>query len=132
MNYSTNIVINLTQHIATYEQIVDGVVEPSNIAKEKINKYLTFNDLPTLHDLRKRASILTNIAKHECIKYQTNLVMIGGAPYIMGILEEALKLRGMLPVYSFSIKHVIEEIQEDGTIIKRTVFEHIGFIKPYV
>ena len=55
--------------------------------------------------------------------------MIGGAPYLMGALEVALKKVGIQPVYSFSERVSKEVVLEDGTTQKTSVFCHKGFIE---
>lgn len=55
--------------------------------------------------------------------------MIGGAPYLMGTLEKALKDKGITPLYSFSERVSIEVVREDETTQKTSVFQHKGFIE---
>jgi hypothetical protein len=57
--------------------------------------------------------------------------MIGGAPYLMAPLERALRRKRITPLYAFSERRSTEEKGNDGEIIKRTVFKHIGFVGEY-
>ena len=111
-------ILNLTQHLASQEQIEEGVVEPKN--KDFVKELLTFDELPTKEEIQKRATELTKIAMNEGYKK----VMIGGAPYLMGMLELTLKSQGIQSVYAFS-KRV--SIEKDG--VKTSVFKHIGFVE---
>jgi len=50
--------------------------------------------------------------------------MIGGAPYLMGILEECLRDKGIKPLYSFSVRKSVERTLEDGSVVKEAIFKH--------
>ena len=116
-------IINLTQHTATADQVAEGVVElPEEFAKA-VRELLTFNELPTREVLVVRANLIAEVAEFLGHKQ----AMIGGAPYLMPLLEEALKLRGVQPMYAFSTRKSIEETI-GGEVIKRTVFAHLGFV----
>ena len=54
--------------------------------------------------------------------------MIGGAPFLMGALESALLDYGITPVYAFSKRESVEEVQKDGSVKKINIFRHAGFI----
>lgn len=118
------IILNLTQHKASAAQIKQGVFEPAN--KAMVEELLLFTELPTTEDVLRRAKALANLV----IKFEghTGKVMIGGAPYLMGPLEAALKEVGCVPVYAFSNRESIEE-EVEGKLIKRTVFVHKGFVE---
>jgi hypothetical protein len=119
-------VINLTQHTATPDQIEAGVVEPKN--KEQIKRVLTFNNLPSKEEVETKAMELVDIAKKECVRINTDKVMVGGAPFLMPVLDKLLRQEGITPLYAFS-KRVTEEVmQEDGTVRKVQVFKHEGFV----
>lgn len=116
-------ILNLTQHKASLEQVETGVVEPC--CKEVVIDLLTFKGLPTKEDILERAEQLAEIAK----EYHYSKVMIGGALWLMGPLEEALKKRGIQPLYAYSKRDCVEEPQEDGSVKKTMVFKHLGFIE---
>ena len=116
-------IINLTQHQATAAQAAEGVFEPKD--KTAVQQLLTFEDLPTKEDIVARAEALADIAKAE----NAENAMIGGAPYLMGALENALKGRGIQPLYAFSVRESIEEHLPTGEVIKKNVFRHLGFVE---
>ena len=116
-------IINLTQHMATADQSEEGVFEPQN--KATVQQLLTFEDLPTKEDIKARAEALAQIAEAE----NASKAMVGGAPYLMGALENALKERAIKPLYAFSIRESIEEILPTGEVIKKNVFRHLGFVE---
>ncbi len=116
--------LNLTQHPATPEQVAAGVVEPEN--KERVRDLLTFNNLPDFGELVERAGKLARIAKDA----GAEAAMIGGAPFFMRALENALVSLGIRPVYAFSTREVVEEVQEDGSVRKTAIFRHKGFVYP--
>ena len=119
-------IMNLTQHIPTYEQIKAGV-ENVDERHEEIKKLLTFEEIPDINEMGERAEKLVQIVKDEIV---FDTALIGGAPYFMSILEKVLKKHGIKPVYSFS-KRMVEEVLDEktGKVIKKTIFKHIGFIE---
>ena len=120
-------IINLTQHNATADQIAAGVVEPDAASKALIQKLLTFNDLPSAWVIEHRASALADLV--DRMSGGATRVMIGGAPYLMGALERELKERGHRPVYAFSQRESVDQIQDDGTTRKVAIFRHLGFVE---
>ena len=129
-------ILNLTQHVATDEQKAQLVVEP-RMTKEKIKKLLTFEEIPTKEEIESRATKLAEIAVSEASMYAGDTdneiwitrVMIGGAPYLMGALEKALRECGFTPVYAFSKRESEEITQPDGSVRKVQVFRHCGFVE---
>ncbi len=129
-------ILNLTQHNTTDEQAAQLVVPP-RMTKEKIRKLLTFEEIPTREEIEARAEELARIASSEASFYAGDTdntiwvtrVMIGGAPYLMGALERALRERGFTPVYAFSRRESEEIPQPDGSVKKIQVFRHAGFVE---
>jgi hypothetical protein len=130
------VIINLTQHPATPEQISLGVVEPKR--KSMIIRWLTFDEIPTIEEIRKHARQLAALAQWEYVDLIQEKkipedsdvrIMIGGAPFLMAPLEQVLCEIGLRVVYAFS-KRVCEETPKpDGTVEKREIFKHAGFIE---
>lgn len=116
-------IINLTQHEATMDQAKNGVFEPQN--KIEVQGLLTFDNLPQQTEIKARAFALAKIAEEE----RATSAMIGGAPYLMGALENALKERGIQPLYAFSVRESIEEHLPTGEVIKKNIFKHLGFVE---
>ena len=116
-------IINLTQHLATPEQIEAGVYEPKN--KDSVIKNLTFAKLPNRIGILVRAVNLANLAKKE----GAECAMIGGAPYLMSALEKALMANQIKPVYAFTKRESVEITDADGSVKKTSVFKHAGFIE---
>lgn len=124
-------ILNLTQHNATTEQIAAGVVEPHHKGhKEAIRGLLTFDSPPSREAMRGRAERLAKIAvKYTRGKSPVRRAMIGGAPFFMAHLEQALRDYGIQPVYAFSVREVVEETQQDGSVRKVAVFRHAGWVE---
>ena len=118
-------ILNLTQHLATPEQVMQGVIDAPEKEMEAIKRLLTFDTLPTEQDILDRAKGLAQIAVDLGFSY----AMIGGAPYLMRALENALCLRGIAPMYAFSVRESKEVQVENGQVVKTNVFKHIGFIE---
>lgn len=78
-------ILNLTQHPATEDQLAHNVVEPKN--KDMVIHYLTYNTIPTFNQMASNARALARI----CIDEGYVMAMIGGAPFFMPVLEEVLK-----------------------------------------
>ena len=129
-------ILNLTQHNVTDEQKAQLVVEP-RMTKEKIKKLLTFEEIPTKEEIESRATKLAEIAVSEASMYAGETdnvvwitrVMLGGAPYLMGALEKAVRECGFTPVYAFSQRESEEITQPDGSVRKVQVFRHCGFVE---
>ena len=118
-------ILNLTQHQATTEQISAGVIEPEVTDKKTICSLLTFEEIPSKSDLENRANALVAfVTKMGCRK-----AMVGGAPYLMSYLESALKSKGISPVYAFSKRESIDQPQPDGSVKKVAVFRHAGWVE---
>lgn len=125
-----NAIINLTQHAATPEQINAGVIEPAPEDKKIIQTSLTFEELPSAEELEWRAyGLATLVTNMGAANASHHTVMIGGAPFFMSFLEKALKAQGHRPVYAFSRRESVDQVLEDGTVRKTSVFKHLGFVE---
>ena len=114
-------IINLTQHDASEEQNLAGVFDLTPAGKTKVRELLTFKKIPTVLEMHRRTRALVEIADATAADF----AMIGGAPFFMGALEEALCRADIMPLYAFS-RRVAEE-KPDGT--KTSVFRHAGFVE---
>jgi hypothetical protein len=129
-------ILNLTQHVVTPEQEAQLVVEP-RMCKTEIRELLTFEEIPSKEEIEVRANKLAEIAVSEASMYAGDTdnevwitrVMLGGAPYLMGALEKAVRECGFTPVYAFSKRESEEIPQPDGSVRKVQVFRHIGFVE---
>ena len=120
-------IINLTQHTFTPEQAMDlreRGIEIVDGDSDRIKRYLTFNSLPDEDDLNYSAWHLAKLANEAGV----DVAMIGGAPYFMPYLEEALKERGIKPIYAFTMREAEERLQIDGSVEKVSVFKHKGWV----
>lgn len=122
-------ILNLTQHKATPEQIAQGVVDLPEESRAELARLLTFEDLPeaSLMELRA-AEIARSIKSGSWGGATASRVMIGGAPFFMPYLTEALKRHGIHAVYAFSVRESAEKVV-DGKTIKSSVFKHVGFVE---
>ena len=121
--------LNLTQHQAQPEQVANGVLDLEEGEKENLKSLLTFDDLPDSKELLLRAQKIAELASREfCEDDRPWQAMIGGAPYLMAPLERALRARGIQPLYAFSKRESVETIQPDGTVHKKSIFRHLGFV----
>lgn len=125
-------ILNLTQHAATAEQLAAGVVDLEGGQLQELKKLLNFNSLPTRQDVRQVACaigwLVDTVLRGVKPRPQHPVAMIGGAPFLMPALEEALADRNVRPVYAFSRRESVEEIQADGSVRKTAVFRHAGFV----
>jgi hypothetical protein len=125
-------IINLTQHTATPDQIQTGVIDLPEAHRSKMLNLITFDDLPTKEDMTHRAKFLSELVSNFCFENEINdsvSVMIGGAPYFMTHLEKEFKMNKHEVLYAFSKRVSEEQIQEDGTVKKISFFKHVGFVK---
>lgn len=117
------IILNLTQHNTSTAQYDMGVREPSE--KSRIRALLTFVEIPAIEEMRERAEELADIAEDS----GCGAVMLGGAPFFMGTLEQELKRRGIRVFYAFSLRESQEHVNPDGTVSKTAIFRHVGFVE---
>jgi len=120
-------ILNLTQHPATPEQVAAGVVDCEPWLHGQIKRLLTFDRVPTPRELARRAHTIAELAKQTGMR----AAMIGGAPWFMSNLEEALRFERIVPVYAFSERVTEETIEPDGSVRKISTFRHAGFVFPY-
>lgn len=122
-------ILNLTQHSATPQQIKDGVIDLSESLKRIVSKTLTFDKLEDTSESEMvyRADTLLSLIREN---YPTvTRVMIGGALYFMPVLSKTLKEADIEPLYSFTQRVAMDETLPDGSVGKKSVFSHIGFVK---
>lgn len=121
-------IVNCTRHDATDAQYEAGVVESTENTHEKLVEIMTFEEPPDPGEVEERAERFADVVERTC-KPETRTAMIGGAPFFMGAVEDALVARDIEPVYAFTQRDV-EEVETDEGVEKRTVFKHQGFVRP--
>lgn len=130
-------ILNLTQHSATPEQMGSGVVDlPDPELREVATELLTFLVPPRHQDILGRAADLAALAGEALDLLSGTVagddgsrrVMIGGALWLMGPLARALRARGLEPVFAFSARETEEQPQPDGSVRKVAVFRHRGWV----
>lgn len=128
-------IVNLTQHQATPEQIAQGVVDLPAAERAVLQLLLTFGELPTAVEVSARAAEIAELAAHNGLSGDEGdspmpeAAMIGGAPFLMGALERALKIVGIPAVYAFSVRESVDQPQPDGSVRKVAIFRHAGFVE---
>lgn len=116
-------IINLTQHEATPAQVEAGVVplpERAWMAKGE----LTFDVPPDLQEMRDRAALMVSVLR-DSVAHEIEAVMIGGAPFFMPVLTDALRANGIKVLFAFSVRESRD--LPDGR--KVSVFRHLGFVE---
>lgn len=127
-------ILNLTQHLATPDQAKAGVIDLPELGRQQLQKLITFETLPDDTELSDRAHAVASLAAQyiEVLEARDgepiNTVLIGGAPYFMVPLEIALSHVGLFAVYAFSVRESVETHNPDGTVTKRNIFRHAGFV----
>lgn len=122
-------IINLTQHNATPEQLTAGVVDVPAELKSDLSALLTFTNLPTKEELNETAMRVAAMAVICTQGTSSPAAMIGGAPFFMAVLELALRQHNIKPLYSFSERVSEEKMDADGTVRKVNLFKHKGFVE---
>ena len=120
-------ILNLTQHPATPEQLAAGVVDLPVEIREAVIALLTVNVLPTRQEIEDRCADIAMLAATAFENHPSG-AMIGGAPWMMSSLEGALMDQGIAPVYAFSVRESVEQVQADGSVQKIANFRHAGFV----
>jgi hypothetical protein len=129
-------ILNLTQHIASADQINAGVIDFPPALRADIAALLTFNDCPTTDDIAERANEIANMAVENARSDDHGAgaasfalsAMIGGAPWLMAPLANALRDQGIVPLFSFSKRNSIDVPQADGSVVKTAIFKHAGWL----
>lgn len=141
------LIVNMTQHPASPEQLAAGVFDPTPEERAEISALLTFDTLPQKGEIEERAeelalTALAILAARErslspCEQERlmergtvTYFALIGGAPYLMPHLEQEMVGAGVHPLYAFSTRESVEETLSDGSVKKTAVFRHRGFVAP--
>jgi len=128
------VILNLTQHNPTPEQIEAGVVNLPDEMWARVRELLTFEEIPNANQMASNAREIASIAAEffESGASEDNMfmgaAMIGGAPYFMPFLVNALMAFRIIPLFSFTKRVSVEEQQPDGTVVKKTVFRHEGWV----
>ena len=114
MKPHAGVILNLTQHKTTEDQLEAGVVDMPEELKDSFgnprsfSKQLTFTEIPNQRELRRRAEDIAIDARDEFNRRGEpelgRKAMIGGAPYLMSFLEKALVSYEIEPVYAFTHK----------------------------
>jgi hypothetical protein len=145
------VIINLTQHSASVEQRDAGVIDLPQPYRSELAKLLTFTELPIADEIKDRAAGIYKLIVDFCMDKNSPIkdevkemlkngeldevefkklnlsFMIGGALWLMKPLIEELSKIGN-PLFAFT-KRVVEEVKlPDGTIEKKAIFKHEGFI----
>ena len=119
-------IVNLTQHTFSAEQLADLWARGVEIIEFPFDKGLiTFDTCPSVDELRARAREVADVAKD----YNPTHAMIGGAPYFMPFLEEALWEHVIVSTYAFTERRAVETGNANGSVTKTSVFCHGGWIK---
>lgn len=133
-------IVNLTQHLATPEQRDAGVIDLLPEERARLQDLLTFDEIPSPDEMRRRAASIARLAeqcpnpgcswetladgeRHYPPTVRAGEAMIGGAPFFMTYLEDALRRSGVTPLYAFTRRVSVEE---GG--VKKSVFRHEGFV----
>lgn len=125
-------ILNLTQHLATPDQVAAGVVDVSVRHREWLLAEITFESLPDAGEMLARARQIATLVQHYVKKddgvWNTPAVMIGGAPYFMPVLQRVLMQEGCEVLYAFARRESLDTVSPDGSIHKTSVFRHAGFV----
>lgn len=157
-------IINLTQHAATPDQVAAGVQNVANCERLAAllnvrvggpDGFAAMNPAVQKEYLRSRAwaivsefvlpevaqltrEFLASFEPYEAIQiddvralnYRTApnaKAMVGGFMPLLDVLIPMLKEHGCDPIYALSDRVTVETVQEDGTVKKTSVFQHMGF-----
>ena len=134
-----NVILNLTQHQATKEQLEDGVIDLPTSYREKLVKFLTFEKLPNCNEIKERAGAIYDLIIDFCldenspIKDEVKETIVSddgefGNKYEINEKEfRKLNLAFMIGGALWLMKPLIEELENIGTPVfaftKRVVEE---------
>lgn len=118
--------VNMTQHQATPDQLAAGVHDLTAEGRTILSKNMTFSSPPSRETLLSCAEYLIQIIEGEYPNATT--VMIGGAPYLMAPLVERLTAHGIAAIYSFTKRESVDVHNADGSVTKNAIFKHVGWV----
>jgi hypothetical protein len=126
-------ILNLTQHPATAEQIAQGVVDLPADERAELSRLLTVDDLPSRAEIEDRCEAIAKLSWADSLGTDTPItrVMVGGAPWMMAPLCRALRSAGIDEcLAAFSRRESVERTDPvTGAVTKTAVFRHIGFVE---
>ena len=117
-------IINLTQHNATEDQQLAGVIDLQGDLKVALVAAITF---PATYDhamLVSHAKRVVGIVKDSQIDAQH--VMIGGMPSFMPVLQNVLQAAGYHVGYACTDRVSVDVPDDNGGVRKTSVFKHVG------
>lgn len=117
-------IINLTQHAATEDQLVAGVVDLQGDLKAALVAAITFPPVYTHEELVHRAKRVVGIVKDAQI--DSSHVMIGGMPSFMPVLQNVLQAAGYRVGYACTDRVSVDVPDGNGGVRKTSVFKHVG------
>ena len=120
-------ILNFTQHPTTPEQLAQGVIDLMQHDLASLKELLNFVGLPSRDDVYNRAYAIAALAENLFAE----TVMVGGAPFLMPVLQKALQMRGITVLYAFSERVSIEKIV-NGVVVKTNEFKHVGFVEVFI
>lgn len=122
-------IVNLTQHNATPEQVAAGVFDVGYLDLPVLRHNLTFDSLADTEpeSMYRRAQNIAQLARNS----GATSAMIGGAAYFMPFLARALQWYAITPLHAFTQRETVEEVNEKGEAVKRSVFRHVGFVSDF-
>ena len=120
-------ILNFTQHAATAEQVDAGVIDLMQHDLASLKALLNFVGLPTADEIYERAYAIAALAENLFAE----TVMVGGAPFLMPVLQKALQMRGITVLYAFSERVSVEKLV-DGVVVKTNEFKHVGFVEVFI
>lgn len=121
-------IVNLTQHQASADQVAAGVVDLPPGERARLVALLTFETPPSEAEIIDRADEIALIANAAVPEEDYQYAMIGGALWLMSPLAAALREQRIEPVFAFSVRDTEEQKQADGSVRKVSVFRHAGFV----
>lgn len=125
-------ILNLTQHQPTDEQseagLTPALAEIANLITFSAQELLEAESIELLF-LDRASKILSVIFKNYGLSWEGRPVMLGGMPAFTAFLQNFLKALNFSVLYAVSDRISVEETLEDGSVVKRSVFKHIGFIE---
>ena len=124
-------ILNLTQHPATPEQIAQGVVDLPAELRAELSRLLTVDELPSRFEIEDRCEQIAALIYDTDADNAPAAVMIGGAPWMMAHLVQALRKAGVVQCLAAFSKRESVELTDPGTgaVTKTAVFRHVGFVE---
>ena len=128
-------ILNITLHELTPDLEKSGVYDLPDFYKKIVHNSLLFEEIPTKSEIDTRVSLIVNCilqyqgSSPERKMSEGDLILVGGATYLIPKLVKRLKEAGFKPIGLYT-KRILKEItSKDGSVLQERQVVFGGFVE---